>query len=66
VSGDRLALTVEEAARRLGMSRKALYNHLAAGRIPCKKLGRRVLIPVAAIERWLEEAGLPAGEGVAR
>lgn len=63
---ERLALSVEEAARRLGMSRKALYAHVAAGRIPCIKLGRRVLIPVAALLRMVEEAGLPAGEGVPR
>lgn len=63
---ERLALSVEEAARRLGVTRKALYGHLAAGRIPCIRLGRRVLIPVAALARWLEEAGLPAGEEVPR
>jgi len=61
MTGERLALTVEEAAQRLGMTRKALYGHLAAGRIPSIKLGRRRLIPVQSLERWLEGANCERG-----
>lgn len=61
---DRIALTVEEAAQRLGLTRKALYAHLAAGHIPSVRLGRRRLIPVAALEKWLtEQTTAGAGEG---
>ncbi|MGB9866581.1 MAG: helix-turn-helix domain-containing protein [Bacillota bacterium] len=61
MADEKLALSVKEAAQRLGLSQKALYAHLAAGRLPCIRLGRRRLIPVAALERWLEEAGLRGG-----
>ncbi|HHY94629.1 MAG TPA: helix-turn-helix domain-containing protein [Firmicutes bacterium] len=56
---DRLALTVEETAQRLGLSRKSLYAHIAAGRLPFIKLGRRRLIPVESLERWLCQQAAP-------
>ena len=50
-------LTVEEAARELGISRKLAYQLAGEGRIPAIRLGRRLLIPRVAFDRFLAEAG---------
>lgn len=41
--------------RRTGLSRTFIYDALASGRIPSLKAGRSVLVPVGAIERFLDE-----------
>jgi len=53
--GDRSTLTVEEAARRLGISRKHAYELAAADRLPVPtiRLGRRLVVPRLALERVL-------------
>lgn len=53
----RLALTVSEAAKVIGLSRSRFYMELAAGRITAKKCGTRTLIPIDSLREWL--AGLP-------
>jgi excisionase family DNA binding protein len=55
VSGD-LVFTADELAAKLGVDRKTVYDGASRGVIPCRRLGRRVLFPRAAIERWLEES----------
>jgi excisionase family DNA binding protein len=45
---DRL-LSIEQAARALGIGRTALYSEIGAGRIRSFKVGRRRLIPSSAI-----------------
>ena len=45
---DRL-LSIEQAARALGIGRTALYSEIGAGRIRSLKVGRRRLIPSSAI-----------------
>ncbi|MEW5934470.1 MAG: helix-turn-helix domain-containing protein [Bacillota bacterium] len=62
-SSERLAYTAGELAARLGITRKALYGQLAAGRIPHVRVGRRVYFPVRAIEDWLAARLTPAREG---
>jgi excisionase family DNA binding protein len=49
----RLTLTVEEAASTLGISRATAYEAVSRGEIPCIRIGRRILIPKAALERLL-------------
>jgi excisionase family DNA binding protein len=51
--GERLTLTVEEAARLLGISRAFAYEAVNAGSIPSIRIGRRILVPKAALERLL-------------
>ena len=46
-------LRVLQGAEYLGMSQKALRKWLERGRIPYRKLGRRVLIPAQELERFL-------------
>jgi excisionase family DNA binding protein len=45
---DRL-MSIEQAARALGIGRTALYSEIGAGRIRSVKVGRRRLVPSSAI-----------------
>ena len=54
----RLALTVAEAAKAIGVSRSRFYIELSEGRIAAKKVGSRTLIPVENLHAWL--AALPS------
>ncbi len=49
----RVILTIEEAAGVLGLGRSACYEAARRGEIPTRRLGRRVLVPVPALLRWL-------------
>lgn len=54
MSEKRLALNQREAAEVLGVHPHTLRRLIAEGRIQCVRVGRRVLIPIGAIERFLE------------
>ncbi len=49
-------ITVEAAARLLGVSRSTAYESVTRREIPSLRLGRRVVIPVAALEKLLSGA----------
>lgn len=42
---ERLTLTVEEAARLLGISRNSAFRAVQRGQLPSVRIGRRILIP---------------------
>jgi excisionase family DNA binding protein len=46
-------VSVETAARILGISRGAGYNAARAGQIPCIKIGKRLLVPKALLEKMV-------------
>lgn len=50
----RLALTRAEAAASLGVSSDYFDKHVAPT-LPMCRLGRRCLVPVAALEKWLTQ-----------
>ena len=50
----RAAYSVKEAAQALGMSRQTIYNLIHADDFPAVKIGGRTLVPVAALDDWLE------------
>ena len=50
-----LAVSVPEAAWRLGLSRTRLYQELAAGRIKAVKAGRRTLVLTESLEAYLAQ-----------
>jgi len=54
---DRLVFTVEEAAALLGISRSFAYEAVQRGEIPSMRIGRRILVPKAALQRFLEASG---------
>lgn len=53
-------VSVEEAGRLLGISRGSAYEAVKAGEIPSVRLGRRIVVPTAALRRLL--AADPTGD----
>jgi excisionase family DNA binding protein len=49
----RLTVSVEEAGAILGIGRSAAYEATHRGEIPCRRLGRRIVIPVPLLLDWL-------------
>jgi excisionase family DNA binding protein len=60
VEGKRATYDVEEAGRVLGIGRSAAYEAVRRGEIPSIRLGKRVVVPRAALERMLE-GRVPSG-----
>ncbi len=56
---ERLTHTVEEAGRLLGVSRNSAYALARTGELPTIRLGKRLLVPKAALERLLATVGAP-------
>ena len=52
---ERQTLTVEEAARVLGIGRSAAYLAAQRGDLPVIRIGRRYVVPRAALERMLDQ-----------
>lgn len=50
----RLAVSVEEAAEMLGVSRGTAYNLVRTGDIPSLKLGRRIVVPLQRLLALVE------------
>lgn len=51
---ERQTLTVEEAAKLLGVSRGSAYEPVRVGELPVVRLGRRLLVPREALSGyWL-------------
>ena len=46
-------ITIEQAARVLGLGRTAAYDAARRGELPTRRLGRRLLVPVPALLEWL-------------
>ena len=51
---ERLTYTIDEAAIILGISRSTAYECARRGQIPFIRLGRRLVVPAAAIRAILE------------
>jgi excisionase family DNA binding protein len=43
-----------EAAARAGLSRTLLYERISSGELPTVKVGKRRLVRVTTLRRWLE------------
>jgi excisionase family DNA binding protein len=50
----RLTLTVAEAGQMLGVSRSYAYELVRQGALPCMRLGRRIVIPVRALDALID------------
>ena len=62
VPDDRLLLSVEEAARRLGIGRSLLYELIAHGRIETVRVGRLRRIPPDALDAYVASLRVPSSE----
>ena len=50
-------LTVDEAAKILGISRGLAFAAVARGELPSKRVGRRILVPTQRLHEWLLDIG---------
>jgi excisionase family DNA binding protein len=53
---ERQTITVEEAARLLGIGRTSAYLAVRRGDLPVLRIGRRYVVPRVALERMLSQA----------
>lgn len=58
----RKTISVEEAGHQLGISRNTAYEAAGRGEIPTIRIGRRLLVPLVAFERLLNDSTPPRGE----
>jgi excisionase family DNA binding protein len=56
---EKLTLSVTEAGQLLGIGRAAAYEAAKNGQIPTVKIGKRLLVPLAALERLLAVGAQP-------
>jgi len=53
-------LTIREAAQVLRLAENTVYAAIHRGELPARRVGRRLLIPREALERFLADAQGPA------
>ena len=53
---DRSTWTVRETAEELGIATSTVYHYVESGILPSVRLGRRRLIPCAAVDALLKKA----------
>ncbi len=51
---NKLMLSIEEVAEKLGLSRNYAYKLVSNGTLPSVQVGTRKLIPVDALNKWIE------------
>ena len=56
-TGESLVLTIQEAAEILRIGRSAAYEAARTGELPVIQFGRRKLVPRAALDKLLMNAG---------
>lgn len=61
--GEQLVLTPTEAARLLRIGRGTAYEQIRCGVIPSIRMGRRILVPRAALLKMLETTNVDALRG---
>ena len=62
MNGEKILLSVDQAAERLSIGRSLCYELVMRGDIPSLKLGSRRLVPVSALELFVRER-LEEGHG---
>ncbi|MBI2916487.1 MAG: helix-turn-helix domain-containing protein [Chloroflexi bacterium] len=61
-TGEAQTMSVEDCARLLGIGRQSAYEAVRRGEVPAIRIGRRLLVPRAALERLLAQPQ-PVGAG---
>ncbi len=56
-NAERVAYTLTDAVTAIGLSRATIYRAIQSGHLPAHKVGRRTLLLVDDLKRWL--AGTP-------
>jgi len=58
VDEKKLAMTMDEVATELQISRPTAYDLARSEGFPALKVGRRVIVPRIEFERWLSESAI--------
>jgi len=58
---EKLTITVEEMANVVGVSRPKAYELIHKEGFPAVRIGRRIVIPIDGLKRWLEEQAVSVG-----
>jgi excisionase family DNA binding protein len=66
ILGECLCLSVAETAQSVGVSKPTVRAAIAQGHLKVARTGRRVLVPVVSIEKWLLELMTQDGHGISR
>lgn len=61
---EKICLSVPEMAKRLGICRMKAYDLVKCSGFPAITIGRRVLVPVTSLEKWLEDQAKHGTESV--
>ena len=56
-ANEKLTYTVPEAAEVLGLNRNTVYELCKTEGFPCIHIGKRLLIPVDGLHRWVNSGG---------
>jgi excisionase family DNA binding protein len=56
---EKLAVNIRNAAQMLSVSPRTIQNYIAAKILPARKIGRRTVIPVRALEAFLRTDHAP-------
>ena len=59
---NKLALSVEEAAKVIGLGRNAAYEAIRRKEIPSLRIGGRILVPRLKLEEMFGGCGTPGAE----
>lgn len=57
---ERATYSPQEAARKLGICERSVYEALKKKRIPHIRFGRRYVIPREAFDKWLASVSVPS------
>jgi excisionase family DNA binding protein len=60
----KVAYSVVEAARLIGVGKNQLYDSIGAGNFPGYRIGHRIVVPRAALARWLAGEWQPESRNV--
>ena len=52
---EKKTLSIPEAGKALGICRSAAYEAAGTGQLPTIRIGKRILVPVVALEQMLRE-----------
>ena len=57
-----MALTVPEVSQKTRIGRNAVYKAVQNGELRVVRIGRKVVVPVAAVSEWLQRMAAEPGE----
>ena len=53
--GEKLTISVQEAADLIGISKPKMFELLRSGEIPCKRIGKKILISHQVLVEWINQ-----------